>query len=178
MLSRNRIATVVAVTYLPAGVAMRAAPRQQAPSSPLPDVLKLGPQAGSKTPDFTRPDQHGQSRSLAPPGVAGYKPIALSIQLQAGLLVRDPQYPPAEDYQFKPLDEHVGVFQRPFRIVQDAAVRSSPQSQAALTDVTALTIRGVLNNQACDERVCFTLKSAPLTGTLSPRSLDRERARR
>jgi hypothetical protein len=31
----------------------------------LPDVQKLGPQVGSRVPDFTLADQHGQSRTLA-----------------------------------------------------------------------------------------------------------------
>ena len=36
------------------------------------------------------------------PGVSGYKPIALVIQPQAGLLVQDVRVPSAEDYFFKP----------------------------------------------------------------------------
>jgi cytochrome oxidase Cu insertion factor (SCO1/SenC/PrrC family) len=38
---------------------------QQAPAAPsLPDVQKLGPQAGDRVPDFALNDQHGQSRTL------------------------------------------------------------------------------------------------------------------
>jgi hypothetical protein len=36
---------------------------QQATATP--DVTKLGPQVGEKVPDFTLPDQHGQTRTLA-----------------------------------------------------------------------------------------------------------------
>jgi peroxiredoxin len=110
------------------------------------------------------------------PGVVGYKPIGLAIDGQAGLIVRDAQYPPPEDYHFKPLNEHVQVFQRPFRIVQDVAIDASPQGQAAVKDLTVVTIHGQLNYQACDDRVCFTPQSVPLTWTVSLRSLDRERA--
>jgi peroxiredoxin len=112
------------------------------------------------------------------PGVAGYKPIGLAVEAQAGLIVRDAQYPRSEDYHFKPLNEHVQVFQRPFRIVQDVAIDASPQGQAALRDMTGLTIHGQLNYQACDDRICFTPQSVPLTWTVSLRSLDRERANR
>ncbi len=62
-------------------------------------------------------------------GVTGYKPIALSVQPQPGLVTRGALYPPAEDYHFKPLNEHVQVYQRPFRIVQDVLVDASPQGQ-------------------------------------------------
>ena len=62
------------------------------------------------------------------PGVTGYKPIALSVQPQPGLLTRGALYPPSEDYHFKPLNEHVQVYQRPFRIVQDVLIDASPQA--------------------------------------------------
>ena len=111
------------------------------------------------------------------PGVTGYKPIALSIQSQPGIVIRGAQYPQSEDYHFKPLNEHVQVFQRPFRIVQDVAIDASAQGQAALKDMAALTIKGVLNYQACDDKVCFTPQSVPLAWTVTLRQLDRERAK-
>jgi AhpC/TSA family/Thiol:disulfide interchange protein DsbD, N-terminal len=111
------------------------------------------------------------------PGVTGYKPIALSVQPQPGLLTRDALYPPSEDYQFKPLNEHVQVYQRPFRIVQDVLIDASPQAQAALKDAASMTIEGVLSYQACDDKLCFTPQTVPLTWTVSLRQLDRERAK-
>jgi AhpC/TSA family protein/cytochrome c biogenesis DsbD-like protein len=111
------------------------------------------------------------------PGVTGYKPIDLSVQPQPGLLVRAGQYPQSEDYYFRPLDEHVKVYQRPFRIVQDLVIDSSPPAEAALKTVTSLTINGVLNYQACDDKVCFTPQAVPLTWTVNLRQLDRERAK-
>jgi hypothetical protein len=111
------------------------------------------------------------------PGVTGYKPIAFSIQPQAGLLTRGAQYPPSEDYHFKPLNEHVQVYQRPFRIVQDVLIDASPQAQTSLKDMTSMTINGALNYHACDDTVCFTPQTVPLTWTVSIRQLDRERAK-
>jgi hypothetical protein len=111
------------------------------------------------------------------PGVTGYKPIALSVQPQPGLLVRAAQYPQSEDYYFRPLNEHVRVYQRSFRIVQDIVIDSSPQAEAALKTLTSLTINGVLNYQACDDKVCFTPQSVPLTWTVNVRPLDRERVK-
>jgi peroxiredoxin len=111
------------------------------------------------------------------PGVAGYKPIALSIQPQPGVLVREARYPQSEIYHFKPLNERVPVFQRPFRIVQDIAIDATPQGQALLKDVASLTIKGVLNYQACDDTICFTPQSVPLEWAVTVRQLDRERAK-
>jgi len=111
------------------------------------------------------------------PGVTGYKPIALSVEAQPGLVIRGAQYPPSEDYHFKPLNEHVQVYQRPFRIVQDVLIDPSPEGLAALKDVSSLAIKGVLSYQACDENVCFTPQLVPLTWTVTLRQLDRERAK-
>lgn len=111
------------------------------------------------------------------PGVTGYKPIALSVEAQPGLVTRGAQYPQAEDYYFKPLNEHVPVYERPFRIVQDMLIDPAPQGLAALKDVSSLTIKGVLNYQACDDKLCFTPQAVPLTWTVTLRQLDRERAK-
>jgi peroxiredoxin len=111
------------------------------------------------------------------PGVTGYQPISLSVQPQPGLVIRTGHYPPSEDYHFKPLNEHVHVYQRPFRIVQDLVIDASPQAEAALKSATSLTIKGTLNYQACDARVCFAPQTVPLTWSVNLRQLDRERAK-
>jgi hypothetical protein len=111
------------------------------------------------------------------PGVTGYKPIALSIQSQPGLIVREVQYPRSEIYHFKPLNERVLVFQRPLRIVQDIAIDATPRGQVVLKDVASLAIKGILNYQACDDKICFTPQSVPLEWTVTLRQLDRERAK-
>jgi len=109
------------------------------------------------------------------PGVAGYKPIALTIAPQPGLLVRTAQYPKPTDYFFKPLNEHVKVFDKPFRIIQDVMIDASRDSEAMLKDRTALTIGATLDYQACDDKLCFNPQSVPLSWTLRLKPLDRER---
>ncbi len=110
------------------------------------------------------------------PGVTGYKPIALAIEAQPLVTARSAQYPPSEVYHFKPLNERVQAYQRPFRIVQDVVIDASTQGQATLKDVKTLTIKGVLTYQACDDKLCFTPQSVPLSWTVALRPLDRERA--
>jgi peroxiredoxin len=109
------------------------------------------------------------------PGVTGYKPIDLTLDAQPGLLVRGAQYPRAEDFYFKPLNEHVRIYQKPFRIVQDVAIDASPEGVRALSGREQLTIAGTLNYQACDDTVCFVPQSIPLTWTVTLKPLDRER---
>ena len=109
------------------------------------------------------------------PGAGDYKPVSISITPQAGVLVRVPHYPKSEDYFFKPLNEHVPVYQHPFRIVQDVTLDPSREDTTALKDVTSLTITGRFDYQACDDRVCFTPQSVPLSWTIAVKALDRER---
>lgn len=110
------------------------------------------------------------------PGATGYKPIALTIHAQPGLITRNAQYPKPEDYYFAPLKEHVAVYQTPFRIVQDVMVDPSPAGQTALKAASSMTINGTLTYQACDDKLCFAPQTVPLSWTVQLKALDRERA--
>ena len=112
------------------------------------------------------------------PGVTGYKPIAVTLQPQPGLIVREAHFPKAEDYFFKPLNEHVPVFQKPFRVIQDATIDPSREAAVVLRDLKTMTITGTLSYQACDDKVCFVPQSIPLSWTMTLRSLDTERAKK
>jgi hypothetical protein len=112
------------------------------------------------------------------PGAGDYTPVTLTVAPQPGVVLRASQFPKAEDYFFKPLNEHVPVFQRPFRIVQDVMLDPTPEGGVALKDVTTLTLSGTFAYQACDDRVCFAPQSVPLTWTIGVKPLDRERAKR
>ena len=110
------------------------------------------------------------------PGASGYRPIVVTVKLQPGLVVRDAHFPKPEDYFFKPLNEHVPVYQKAFRIVQDVMLDSSRDASAILRDLKSMTIAATLNYQACDDRVCFNPQSIPLAWTIGVRRLDSERA--
>lgn len=109
------------------------------------------------------------------PGVTGYKPIALTIAAQPGLIVRAVQFPKATDYFFRPLNEHVNVFDRPFRIIQDVMIDASRDSEAMLKNRNRFTIEAMLDYQACDDKICFVPQSIPLSWTVAVTPLDRER---
>ena len=110
------------------------------------------------------------------PGAKDYKIINFRIDANPILSARAMQYPASEIYHFKPLDERVPVFQKPFRLVQSLAVSTSPEARTALEGVDTVTIAGTLEYQACDDHLCFTPRSIPVSYTVKVRQLDTERA--
>ena len=111
------------------------------------------------------------------PGVTGYKPIVLQVTPQPGLIVRSATFPKPEIYHFKPLDERVPVYQRPFRVIQDVMLDPSRDAAAALREMKAMTLSATLNYQACDDKLCFNPQTVPLTWSLGVKPLDVERAK-
>jgi hypothetical protein len=79
----NRRSTVLVAGAVGAvlSLSVRATPQQPSPPPPLPDVQKLGPQVGSRVPDFTLLDQLGQSRTLS--SVIGPKGLMLVFNRSA-----------------------------------------------------------------------------------------------
>jgi hypothetical protein len=88
------------------------------------------------------------------------------------------KYPTSETYFFKPLNERVLVFQKPFTLVQELVLEGTPAAQAAYRGKDSITIEGSLDYQACDDKVCFNPVSVPLTWTLGLKTLVTERAPR
>jgi hypothetical protein len=100
------------------------------------------------------------------PTVANYKPIALTVRSQPGLIVRRLAYPPAEKYFYAPLKETVDVYQKTFQVVQELALDGSRAGRAALKGVSTLTVQGTLSYQACDDKICYPPRTVPMTWTV------------
>ena len=75
-------------------------------------------------------------------------------------------YPGSEIYFFKPLQERVPVYQRPFTLLQEVVLEVSPEAAKALAGRTELKLNGSLQYQACDEKQCFNPASVPLSWTI------------
>lgn len=105
----------------------------------------------------------------------GYRVISLTIQPHPQLQVLKLQYPVSEIYNFKPLNERVRVFQKPFKLVQELLLDGTPASQAALRGKSDLTLTGTLQYQACDDKICYNPVTVPLTWKLALRDIIRER---
>src|SRR5262249_31404748 len=78
------------------------------------------------------------------PGAKGYRSISLAMDSDPQVRVLTPQYPASEDYFFKPLNEHVPVYQKSFRLAQEVVLEGTPQAQAALRGKDSVTIKGTL----------------------------------
>jgi peroxiredoxin len=109
------------------------------------------------------------------PGAKGYRAIALNIAPQPGIRALPIHFPDSQTYFFKPLNERVPVYQKPFTLVQQVILEGTQQAQAALRGKENLTLTGALDYQACDDKQCFNPASVPLSWTLTLKSLIRER---
>jgi len=119
---------------------------------------------------------HSRLHVYAPGAEAsGYRVISLTIQPNAQVRVLPMQYPASEIYFFKPLNERIPVFQKPFRLIQELVLDGTPAGQEAMRGKRDLTLTGTLQYQACDERICYNPVSVPLSWKLSLRQVIRER---
>jgi hypothetical protein len=59
----HRMSRIVAGVCVLIGLAAHATAQQSTPQPVLPDVQKLGPQVGTRVPDFSLLDQKGQPRT-------------------------------------------------------------------------------------------------------------------
>lgn len=97
------------------------------------------------------------------PGATNYRVIELAMTPVQGVTFRAAQFPPAEIYEFVPLNEHIPVYQKPFQLIQSAIFDASSGNAGQLANGDDLTIKAALNYQACDDRICFPPVSVPLS---------------
>jgi peroxiredoxin len=109
------------------------------------------------------------------PGASGYRVIAVKIAPQPFLRVLPLKYPPSQIYFFKPLNERVPVYEKPFTLVQELILEGQPEAQTAFRGKESVTITGTLDYQACDDKICFNPASVPLSWTVSLRPIVFER---
>ena len=92
------------------------------------------------------------------PGSNDYIPITVKLNPQALLKAGKVAYPKSELMTFA--DEKVPVFQKPFRLTQDVTLDKSLKPGPTV-------ITGIVNYQACDDRVCYAPESAAVTWTVT-----------
>jgi len=101
------------------------------------------------------------------PGKHDYQVIGVKIDPQPWLRVQGINYPPSEIYHFKELDEKVETYGKPFTLVQEVAILSTPEAQKALAASPTARISGRLEYQACDDKVCYAPTRIPVSFTLN-----------
>ena len=122
--------------------------------------------AGNRFNFRPRPRMH-----IYAPRAQNYRAISLKLDPHPWVQVVPMKYPPSEIYEFKPLNEKVPVYQKPFLLVQELVLSGTPQAQAAYRGQESITLTGSLEYQACDDTICYSPASVPLSWTLKLRSL-------
>jgi len=110
---------------------------------------------------------------LYAPGKHDYQVVQLTLDPQPWLRPQAAVYPASEIYHFKPLDERVEVFMKPFRLRRDLTLLATPEAQKLLGSLSSVTITGAFEYQACDDKVCFNPARVPLSFAVSIKELDR-----
>ena len=93
------------------------------------------------------------------PGSKDYIPITVKLEPQTQLKFGKVTYPKSETMTFA--DEQVPVFQKPFRLTQDATLDKSAKSGSTVS------VAGTVHFQACDDRVCYPPESVQVSWTVA-----------
>jgi peroxiredoxin len=111
------------------------------------------------------------------PGTRGYKTVKLVIDSVPDFEVRQASYPPAKILYLPAIKERVPVFEGAFRIRQELKVNSMAEFSGGLgADGKKVTVKGTLEYQACDSKICFLPATVPLEWQFQIVPLDRQRA--
>ena len=95
------------------------------------------------------------------PGAKDYIPITIKLEPQVNLKFGKLSYPKSETMTFA--DEKVPVFQKPFRLMQEITIVGDLNAGATVP------VKGTVDYQACDDKVCYPPESAPISWTLTIR---------
>jgi hypothetical protein len=96
------------------------------------------------------------------PGQKGYIPIALTLTADPAFKAHDVRFPASTTYVYEPLNETVQVYSTPFTLAQDVTIALTRDVRARALAGEILTIRGELEYQACDDKVCYRPETVPL----------------
>jgi hypothetical protein len=89
-----------------------------------------------------------------------YIPVSLQITAPAGVTAGRPVFPKGESFVFAPTKETQVVFSKPFRI--DVPLTASRALKPGPIEIT-----GVLQYQACDDKVCYVPRKVEVRWSLN-----------
>ena len=90
----------------------------------------------------------------------GFTPVKLVLTPRAGVTVGKVKYPEAELLPTPGVSHPVPVYRKVFRLAEPIIV------EATAKPGEDITIAGVVNYQACDDRVCYPTASLPVSWTV------------
>jgi DsbC/DsbD-like thiol-disulfide interchange protein len=119
-------------------------------TSASPETVASGKRLSLAVDVAPKPKMHVYS-----PGQAGYIGITLTLDADPAFTAAKAKYPAGEKIYMPLLKETQLVYAKPFRIAQDVVVRPGG-------GVAALTIKGTLRYQACDDTICYLPTNVPV----------------
>ena len=96
------------------------------------------------------------------PGKHSYQVISVTLAPEPWFKVAPLTYPASEMYHFVPLDEHIEVYVKPFRLMRDITILATPEARKLLAAMKTVTITGTVSYQACDDSLCYAPQSVPV----------------
>ena len=97
------------------------------------------------------------------PGNPKYIAVSVTVLPVTGLTIGAPIFPPGNDYFFAPLQESVKVYSKPFVILLPVTATAAFAKGRPADAGAAATVKGTVDYQACDDKVCFPPQSQPFS---------------
>ena len=97
------------------------------------------------------------------PGNPDYIAIAPTVFPVEGLKPAAPVFPDAEPYFFAPLKQSVKVYAKPFVIRVPVEVSAAFAKSRRTGSAGDVELKGLIDYQACDDKVCFPPQSIPFS---------------
>jgi DsbC/DsbD-like thiol-disulfide interchange protein len=94
-------------------------------------------------------------------GAKDFTPVTLVLTPQSGVTIGKVKFPIPEMSSTVGVSDPVPVYRKPFRLTQPINVPASAKSGEVVT------IAGVVNYQACDDKVCYPTASVPISWTVN-----------
>jgi hypothetical protein len=92
-----------------------------------------------------------------------FTPVSIVLIPHAAVSAGKPRFPPSQPAPEGGADEKVPIYDKAFRITQPITLRPSAKRGEVVT------ISGLVNYQACDDRLCYPPASIPVQWTLTVR---------
>lgn len=106
------------------------------------------------------------------PGGHRYRVVALNLESRDNLRTYRMSYPQSTEFLLASQNERLPAYGQPFRLVQDVAVVvNTATRQSAQRPGSTVTLKGVLQYQACTEKTCGAPQQVPLSWTVALKPL-------
>lgn len=106
------------------------------------------------------------------PGQHRYRVVAFSLESSGDLRAYPMSYPRSAEFLLAPQNERLPAYAQPFRLIQDVALVVNSETRAlAQKPGSTMTLKGVLEYQACTVTACSAPRQVPLSWTVGLKPL-------